>query len=637
MTTSRALLCLVVFNFLAAVAMVQSQTSEEILANQNRIPAGKAENGVLSVHLEIRSGTWHAEADDGPPLYVQAFGEAGRPLSIPGPLLRVREGTVVKVTIENKLKKPATVFGLNTRPGDPKAGIAIPAGESRDATFLAGAPGTYYYWARTDSPEKAGEPFLADAPLNGAFIVDAAGEVPPDRIFVLNLMVTRADALHPRFETGTINGKSYPYTEPLEYSEGESIRWRIINPSFSEHPMHLHGAFYKVLSIGDYESGTAYAESEPQSVVTQNLMDGHTMMMEWTPQHEGRWLFHCHFHSHISEEERVPSFMPAGAREPKPPATHDSGDGMTEKSEATNGAAMHGMAMNDMFGLMLVTNVKPKAGETHAEAMPVHKIDLVIEPNIESGKTPTFSCAVREGKKLVVSQDKSMGPPIVVTRGEPTEITVVNHLRIPTSIHWHGLELDSYYDGVVGGGTASRVTPAVAAGSSFAARFTPNRAGTFIYHTHAADADQLSGGIYGALIVLEPGEKYDPEHDRILVVGARESGFFPKRLTLNGSEQPDPLLLKHGEKYRLRLINIAPDLAADLRLGSKEHPATWRALSKDGAILPQRLAKSSDAALHFDSGEVYDFEFQSDAAAEISLELKNSFGEAKIVSKVVVQ
>jgi FtsP/CotA-like multicopper oxidase with cupredoxin domain len=57
----------------------------------------------------------------------------------------------------------------------------------------------------------------------------------------------------------SINGKSYPYTEPLEYTQSETIRWRVINPTFSEHPMHLHGAFYKVLSLGDSESDTLYS------------------------------------------------------------------------------------------------------------------------------------------------------------------------------------------------------------------------------------------------------------------------------------------------------------------------------------------------------------------------------------------
>jgi len=82
---------------------------------------------------------------------------------------------------------------------------------------------------------------------------------------------------------------------------------------------------------------------------------------------------------------------------------------------------------------------------------------------------------------------------------------VVNHLQEPTAIHWHGIELDSYSDGVPGfGGTAGSVTPPVAPGGTFTARFTPPRAGTFIYHTHWHNSAQLAGGIYGPLIVLEP-------------------------------------------------------------------------------------------------------------------------------------
>src|SRR5208282_4472416 len=128
---------------LSALALAQVSAADEILANQNRIPAGKLENGVLNVQLELRTGAWRAEADDGPQLFVQAFGEAGRMAQIPGPMLRVPEGTTVHATVTNQLKMKATVYGLNTRPGDATTGVEIPPGESREFTFAAGAPGTY--------------------------------------------------------------------------------------------------------------------------------------------------------------------------------------------------------------------------------------------------------------------------------------------------------------------------------------------------------------------------------------------------------------------------------------------------------------------------------------------------------------
>lgn len=619
--------CALLFCLSAAFAVAQG-AGENILANQNRLPAGNLSGSVLTVNLEIRAGVWHPEAEDGPALYVQAFGEAGKPALIPGPLLRMPTGTTVHLTLTNKLEKKATIHGLDTRPGDAKDGIELAAGESRELTFAAGAPGTYYYWARTDNQFPKRPPVMADAQMNGGFIIDPPGVVAPDRIFIIDSMVALADVFHPGIEIVSINGKSYPYTEQLQYTEGETIRWRVINTSFGEHPMHLHGAFYQLLSLGDFETDTAYPESERQWVVTQNLKPYHTMMMEWTPSHPGRWLFHCHFHAHISADNRVPIFIDPSQPQhnsTESPASHHEHDAMT---------------MPDMAGLVLQMNVKPDASRAHVEAVSArlpHKLDLVIEPKSSDGNSPTFACSVREGKKIVVSEDHSMGPTIVVTRGEPTEVTVLNHLRKPTIIHWHGLELDSYYDGVMGGGNGTQVTPVIAPGDSFTARFTPTRAGTFIYHTHAADPDQLAGGLYGPLIVLEPGETYNPERDKVLVIGSHDLGFFATKLTLNGTEKPAPIVLQRGTEYRFRVINIASELRADLLFGSKDHPASWLAVAKDGATLPQRLAKTGEAKLHIVSGETYDFQFKPETAGEIPLEIRNEIIDAKVATTVVVK
>ena len=103
---------------------------------------------------------------------------------------------------------------------------------------------------------------------------------------------------------------------------------------------------------------------------------------------------------------------------------------------------------------------------------------------------------------------------------EPVEITLMNRLDEPTAIHWHGMELESYYDGVHGwSGSRRRVTPIIEPGGSFVVRFTPPRAGTFIYHTHLHDYRQLSSGLYGPLIVTDAGETFDPATDHVIVIG----------------------------------------------------------------------------------------------------------------------
>ena len=607
--------------FVASLALAQNLTDTNIVANQNRVSAGRLEGGVLNIQLEMREGLWHPEAENGPVLHVQAFGETGHAAQIPGPMIRVPSGTTVHATVKNTLKMKATVYGLNTRPGDPKAGVEIDPGESKDISFAAGEPGTYFYWARASSTDRPDvPPIRSDAQLNGAFIVDAAGETLPDRVIVMNAMFVKPDIMHDALEVVSLNGKLYPFTEGLEYTQGERIRWRVINAAASEHPMHLHGAFFDLLAVGNFESEAKFASDERQSVVTQTMPRQSTMMMEWAPPHAGRWFFHCHFHAHISSDKRVPMFL-ENVNSAPPKSEHD------------------GMAMQDMAGLVLAITVKSKAGTTRepASTKAPRKIDLVVEPTVASSKAQAFSCMVREGKKIVASEEKAMGPPIVVTRGEPVEITVLNHLAAPTTIHWHGIELESYYDGVVGGGMGSQMTPAIKPGQSFTAKFTPNRAGTYIYHTHSPQPEQLTGGVYGALIVVEPGEKFDPTTDKLLVIGTRDADFYAKRLTLSGEETPGPIVLHAGAKYRMRVINIAPELMADLVLGTKENPAQWTPIAKDGAALPARLIKSSDANLHIDSGETYDFDFEPKTPGEIPLLVKNDLNTATLSTVVKVE
>ena len=614
----------------AAVAQLPPPPSP-ILANPNLTAAGKFENGMLNVQLEIIAGAWHAEAENGPVLFVQAFREVGQTAQVPGPMFRVPENTTVHVTIRNTLNRPATVFGFVTRPATEDAGVAIAPNETREITFASGAPGTYFYWART-TPKEPGPggvgPFFEDAELNGAFIVDPPGPVPAERIFVIGTMFGRPNAITEGFEVATINGKEYPYTDALEYSMGDTIRWRVINPSFSEHPMHLHGAFYRVVSLGSAYADTHYPPAEQQSVVTQNVFGGRTMTMEWTPSHDGRWLFHCHFHAHMSSDERVPVF---GLRKAN----------LYGPSERVNGTALPpdpAGAMHGMGGLMMIINIKAKPGAVATTNRRPRKLELVLQPESPHAKSQLVSCSVREGGKVVSSAaDHSVGPPLVLTRDEPVEITVVNHLTEPTTIHWHGLELDSYYDGVMGAGVGEQMTPSIAPGASFVVRFTPNRAGTFIYHTHSPNPEQLSDGLYGALIVLAPGHTFDPEHDRLLVMGSRDTFFTAEHLTVNGSETFPPMLMQRGVKYRLRVVNMAPNLPGLIAIGTKEHPLAWRAIAKDGADVPPRLAKETPSYITIASGETYDFDFEPQTAGEIPITIVNRVNGVKLQGKIVVQ
>ena len=159
----------------------------------------------------------------------------------------------------------------------------------------------------------------------------------------------------------------------------------------------------------------------------------------------------------------------------------------------------------------------------------------------------------------VSQQVGAIRPPPVLTRGVRTGITIMNELNEPTAIHWHRLEIESYYDGVPGwDGTPGHITPVTAPGGSFVAYITPPRAGTFIYHTHWHDVLQLTGGMYGALLVLEPGQEFDPASGKVFVLGRNGPNEMHDPLVLNGSPQPGVMVLVAGHTYCFRLINITP-------------------------------------------------------------------------------
>ncbi len=157
-------------------AAVAERSFPEITANDNRLPQGHLSNGVLTIKLEARVGTWYPEERDGPGLQVQAFAEAGRPAEIPGPLIRVPERTEIQVSVRNTIPGAALVIhGLHTRPGNPDETIQLAPGERREVRFRTGNPGTYYYWATTTRkalPDRYG----VDSQLNGALIIDPQGD-----------------------------------------------------------------------------------------------------------------------------------------------------------------------------------------------------------------------------------------------------------------------------------------------------------------------------------------------------------------------------------------------------------------------------------------------------------------------------
>src|SRR4029077_12665117 len=199
---------------------------------------------------------------------------------------------------------------------------------------------------------------------------------------------------------------------------------------------------------------------------------------------------------------------------------------------------------NDMGQLILGITVPETAGASSTVVWHANR-RLRLEISERAG-APRYALTLHDGARPENTGDEPglIGPPIILTRAEPVEIEVVNRLTERTAIHWHGIELESYYDGVPGwSGVGNQITQPIEPGTSFVARMTPPRAGTFIYHTHWHDPSQLTNGIYGPLIVLPAGQEFDVAMDKIFLVSVGVFEPFGNTLLVNGRPQPIPLQL----------------------------------------------------------------------------------------------
>jgi FtsP/CotA-like multicopper oxidase with cupredoxin domain len=148
------------------------------------------------------------------------------------------------------------------------------------------------------------------------------------------------------------------------------------------------------------------------------------------------------------------------------------------------------------------------------------------------------------------------------------------------------MELDSYFDGVGGfSGARNQIAPMIAPGDSFVGRFTPPRAGTFMYHVHGETGEELASGLYAPLIVLEPGATFEARTDRVFMFADAGPGE-QSRVFINGTATPDTVPMVVGTTYRLRFITISANETFMSTMSGPGGPVSWRSLATDGYEAP---------------------------------------------------
>jgi manganese oxidase len=622
---------------LVSVAPARPAALPVVRPNANTARAGVLHDGVLTVALEATQSTWYLDGPDHPSISVEAFSESGHAPLMPGPLVRAPVGTDIRLSIRNSLSLPLTFFLPAAIRGGPDRfsamdSVVVAPGAVGLLTTKASVPGNFIYRAVT--PSGASSAWRLAGLLGGALVIDSAGPAPPrDRVLVIMQATDSAFTAYADSSGGdlrhappgiarivyTINGRSWPNTERIAATVGDSLHWRVINATYDVHPMHLHGFYYRV----DAFSG-AFAPAPGSMVVTQLMTPFSTMSMSWAPDRPGNWLFHCHLAFH-----QMPDSLSAAADDPHRRDMVGLVLGVNVASRPGTRMAGQPAAARHLRLVAVADSLWPADRRSHAGAptsTPLHQFAADSVPSMRF---------VLEEHGHVIDAAHDFSPEIDLTKGVPVSIVIVNHLAEPTSVHWHGIEVeDSYVDGVPGfSGAGTHVAPAIAPGDSFEARFTPPRAGTFMYHAHVDDVREQLGGLEGALIVRDSGVASPPPADDHLffLKGLADDATHPREI--NGQANPDTVVLHAGRPARLRLINLStadpvPSFCLTARPDSALTGAqdtmivSWRPLAKDGFDLPAAMQAPRPARQIVSMGETYDFEYTPQRTGPLRLEVR---------------
>ncbi|MGX1373301.1 FtsP/CotA-like multicopper oxidase with cupredoxin domain [Priestia megaterium] len=242
--------------------------------------------------------------------------------------LKVTEGDTVKIRLVNagyishKIHLHGYEFKIVSTDGQPinnpaiikDQTVTVAPGERYDLVFKANNPGTSYIESHDDtdaaknmvakivydSSKKANDKLNPEEPLPNVDITKygktTKSKFSLDSKYDVEYKMNLGTVMKDKSMVYTINNRTYPNTEPLNVKEGDLVEVTLKNTSKSaDHPMHLHGHFFQVLS----KNGKPI-EGSPLMKDTLNVKPGEEYVVAFKADNPGNWMFHCHDLHHAS-------------------------------------------------------------------------------------------------------------------------------------------------------------------------------------------------------------------------------------------------------------------------------------------------------------------------------------------------
>ena len=166
---------------------------------------------------------------------------------------------------------------------------------------------------------------------------------------------------------------------------------------------------------------------------------------------------------------------------------------------------------------------REKSVEGNVENLPVHEYKLEL-------KEEMVNKAGKDVKGMTVN-GTIPGPTLNFVEGEYAVILVTNNMSVETSVHWHGMILPNFYDGV-----PYVSTPPIMPGQTMRYEFSIKQSGTYWYHSHTMLQEQ--SGVFGSIVIQPKQSTLDYDKDLVLMLSdwTNEKPRDVQRTLKRGSE-----------------------------------------------------------------------------------------------------
>ena len=243
-------------------------------------------DGTKEFELTTSEIDWEIE----PGKTVKAMAYNGQ---VPGPTIQVSSGDRLRFVVTNEMSESTAVHWHGIVVPNEMDGVPditqppIKPGETFTYEFTAQGPAVGMYHSHHNAQVQVPNG------LAGAFLID---QVPLPNGIVPNVEYTMM-----LNDAGTIgfslNGKSFPATEPLAVSTGDWVLIHYLNEGVQAHPMHTHG-FHGLVVAKDGKP-----VPQPYEADTVNVAPGERYSVLVHADLPGVWAWHCHILTHAETSE----------------------------------------------------------------------------------------------------------------------------------------------------------------------------------------------------------------------------------------------------------------------------------------------------------------------------------------------